>query len=83
MKRLYRDRVKSRPKKEIALTGHSVHVEYTVALPKRADLAARHLHLLNATFGTLFSDENFVTLLRAESMTAIPMYLKGLLEEEN
>lgn len=82
MKKLYRDRVKHRSKKEIAFTGHSVHVEYTVALPKRADLVARHLYLLNAIFGRLLSDENFVTLLRAESRTTIPMYLKQLLEEE-
>jgi hypothetical protein len=82
MKKLYRDRVKNRPKKEIAFIGHSVHVEYTVALPKRADLVARHLYPLNAIFGRLFSDENFLTLLRAESITTIPAYLRPLLEEE-
>jgi hypothetical protein len=75
VKKKYRDRVKNRPKKEIARTGHAAHVEYTAALPKRADLVARHLEILNVTFENLLSDEHFLTLLRAESMTTIPHYL--------
>jgi hypothetical protein len=36
---------------------------------------------LNRIFLKLFSDENFVTLLRAESMTAMPAYLQPLVKE--
>jgi len=77
MKKVYRHRAK----KTTAITGHSVHVKYTIALPKRADLVANRLCLLKAVFRKLFSDENFLTLLQAESMT-VPTYLKPLLEEE-
>ncbi len=82
MKKKYRDRVKNRPKWEKAFTGHAVHYAYALALPKRAYSVARHLEMFNATFKKLFSDENFVTLLRAESMTTIPIHLKPLFEEE-
>jgi hypothetical protein len=52
------------------------------AVPKRAALVAQHLRTLDGIFGTLFSDENFVTLLRAESMTRVPVYFQPLLKEE-
>jgi len=55
--------------------GHLLHVKYMEAVPKRAHLVAEHLRTLRETFETLFSDENFVTLLRAESMTSVPIYL--------
>jgi hypothetical protein len=58
----------------------SVRVQNTHALPERADSVASGLRALNGIFGEVFSDENFVTLLRAESMTAIPAYLKPLVE---
>jgi len=45
------------------------------AVPKRANLVAQHLRTLKENFETLFSDENFVTLLRAESMARVPIYL--------
>lgn len=81
MKKIYRDRVKNRPSQRTAITGHAVYLQYTLALPKRAELVGRHLGVLNRVFSRLFGDENFVTLLRAESMTTIPVYLKPLLEE--
>ena len=59
----------------------SVRTIYTVALPQRACLAATCLRNLNEVFRELFVDENFMTLLRAESMTMIPAYLKQLVEE--
>ena len=59
----------------------SVRTIYTAALPQRACLAATCLRNLNEVFGELFADENFMTLLRAESMTMIPAYLMQLVEE--
>jgi hypothetical protein len=52
------------------------------AVPKRARDVAQHLLLLRENFQTLFSDENFVTLLRAESLTMAPIYFQPLLTGE-
>lgn len=54
---------------------------YTVALPQRASFAAACVRNLNEVFRELFADENFMTLLRAESLTMIPAYLMQLVEE--
>jgi len=62
-------------------TGHVVYEEYSIALPKSAKLVAQHLATMRETFRSLFSDENFLTLLRAEGVTTIPAYLKPLFEE--
>lgn len=62
--------------------GHLIHVRYMEAVPKRADLVVRHLRTVKQIFETLFADENFVTLLRAESMTMVPVYLQPLLTGE-
>ena len=59
----------------------SVRTKNTVALPQRAGFAATCLRNLNEVFRELFADENFMTLLRAESMTMIPAYLTQLLGE--
>jgi hypothetical protein len=80
MKKLYRDRVKKQ-KTEPAFTGHAIYMNYTAALPKRADLVARDLDLVREVFQRLFSEEHFLTLLRAESMTTIPTYLELLLDD--
>jgi hypothetical protein len=74
VRRLHRDGVKSRTKKVNAATGRAIHLRYTLELPERAKLAARHLRLVNETFARLFADENFLTLLRAESIPTIPVY---------
>jgi len=66
---------RKRPSKRLAISGHHVHAEYSRAVPERAALVDRHLTLLICVFRKLFSDENFVTLLRAESITAIPTFL--------
>jgi hypothetical protein len=63
--------------------GHLIHVRYMEAVPKRANLVAQYLGTLKETFGVLLADENFVTLLRAESMTRVPVYFQPLLKEEN
>jgi hypothetical protein len=47
----------------------------------RMNLAAAdvQLHDLTALFRKILSDENFLTLLRAEGLTTIPSYLIGRL----
>ena len=80
MKKIYRNRVMNRPEQRTAITGHAVYLQYTLTLSRRAELVSRHLGILNRIFVRLFSDENFITLLRAESMT-VPVYLKLLLEK--
>jgi len=55
--------------------GHLLHVKYMEAVPKRLSLVSRHLRMLKETFETLFSDENFVTLLKAEGLGTLPTYL--------
>ena len=81
MKTIYRERVMNRPEQRTAITGHAVYLQYTLTLPTRAELVSRHLGVLNRVFLRLFGDENFVTLLRAESLTNVPVYLKLLLEK--
>ena len=51
------------------------------ALPELADLAAKKLEMLRSVLSELFTDENFVTLLEAESLTAIPAVLRSAFEE--
>jgi hypothetical protein len=80
VKKMYQERVKNRPKKATAVTGHAIYVEYTLTLPGRVELVARHLAVLNTAFEKLFADENFLTLLRAESMTTVPACLRPFLE---
>jgi hypothetical protein len=61
--------------------GITVQVRNSLALPERAATAAKLLRNSNAVFGDLFADENFVTLLQAESLTTIPSYLKVIFDE--
>jgi hypothetical protein len=81
VKKTYRERVMNPPRRQTAITGHAVYLQYTLTLPGRAELVRRHLGVLNRVFSKLFGDENFVTLLRAESMTTIPVNLKPAIEE--
>lgn len=71
--------MKKRPKGPRAITGHAVYEKYSAALPRRAELVARHLDAFSALFRRLFSDEHFVTLLRAESMRLIPSVVRLML----
>ncbi len=68
-------------KKKKAVRGISVQMRNTLALPERAETTVRYLGNINAVFGELFADENFITLLRAESLTAIPRYLWPVFDE--
>ncbi len=58
----------------------TIQVRNTLALPQRAEATARLLRDLRSVFAELFSDENFITLLRAESRTKLPDYLRATLE---
>jgi len=79
--RKHREKTKTR-RKPTAITGHVVYERYSTALPLRAGLVAKHLDSFNGIFSRLFSDEHFVTLLRAESMSSIPGLLKLMLQPE-
>lgn len=81
MKKLHRERVKNRAQKYTAFTGHAIYKQYSLALPRRAKLVADHLARVKEAFGRLFADENFLTLLEAEGVTAVPAHLKPLLQE--
>jgi hypothetical protein len=76
MKKIYRNRAKSKKPKRI-----TVQVKNTIALPERARTVASLLSRLRTVFGELFPDENFLVLLEAESLCTIPAYLNPLLEE--
>ncbi len=76
MKEIYLKRAKSKKTRR-----QTVQIKNTLALPVRADAVAQCLHRINEVFANLFSDENFVTLLRAESMTTIPKCLMTLFEK--
>jgi hypothetical protein len=75
MSRLYRDDRKQN------LSGITMHLYQALALPSLAASTAKRLELLRSVFGRLFADENFVTLLRAESLTTVPAYLAPPLEK--
>lgn len=62
-------------------TSHLCHAAYSTALPKRAAFVERQIILVSSIFRQLFSDENFRTLMRAESLTKVPVYFKPLFEE--
>ena len=56
-------------------TGDSSHLRKTSELPGRALSAANRLCGFKAIFEVLLQDENFITLLRAESKASMPAYL--------
>lgn len=66
MKKIYRNRAKLKPKIETA------RVRESRALPIRAQEISQALVEMDAIFMRLFSDENFITLLQAESLTEMP-----------
>ena len=69
----------AKPKKKIKI--ETKRVCKTRALPDLASSSAERLRSLTETLSQLFSDENFVTLLEAESFTAIPAILRPVFEE--
>ena len=77
----HREHTKS-PNKPSAITGHAVYEAYSTALPLRAEVVAKHLDTFSVILTRLFSDEHFVTLLRAESRSSIPGFVKLMLQRE-
>lgn len=75
MKKRYRERAKKRIKVE------TKRVSKTRALPDLALSASERLGKVTEALGQLFSDENFVTLLEAEALTAIPALLRPVFEK--
>ena len=77
MRKIYRQRAKKKVKVD------SARVKNTKALPGRAASTANCLRIVSEIFGELFSDENFITLLRAESVIEVPAYFVPLLRKGN
>lgn len=59
----------------------TARLKYSAALPVRAQETADALAQLARIFEPLFGDENFITLLRAETLTTVPAYLYPLVEK--
>lgn len=68
-------------KKKKVVRGITVQTRNTLALSDRAETAARCLGNMNAVFSKLFADENFITLLQAESITMLPAFLRPAFDE--
>jgi hypothetical protein len=71
-----RPRLRTKKKDKI----ETKRVYKTKALPNLANSTTKKLQMLTGILGQLYSDENFVTLLEAESMTAIPATLRSTFE---
>ena len=74
MRNIYRDRAKLKPKIETA------RIRESRALPVRAQEISLALLEMDAIFMRLYSDENFITLLQAESLTEIPSRCERILK---
>ena len=68
-------------KKKRVVRGITVQTRNTLALPERAQTAIRCLDKVKALFSKLFADENFITLLQAESIIMMPTYLRPVFDE--
>lgn len=58
------------------ITGHWFQAMYSAGLPERSAFITQQLSSIRSIFKELFSDEDLRTLLRAESMTAVPASLR-------
>jgi hypothetical protein len=75
VKKIYRDRAKLKPRIE------TVRIMQSRALPVRADEVLMAQSEMDAIFMRLFADENFITLLQAESLTTIPSRFECILKQ--
>jgi hypothetical protein len=57
------------------ICGDAAHLYKTLELPSRSAKSLQHFRVLKTTVLRLLEDENFVTLLRAESMLTVPSCL--------
>ena len=69
-------------KRSINFVAHHSHLHQILALPQQVTWTADHLARFRSIFGRLFRDENFVTLLRAESLAMIPEHLADLFDAD-
>lgn len=74
MKKIYRNRAKPKPKIQTA------RIRESLALPVRAQEISMALSEMDAIFTRLYSDENLITLLQAESLTEIPSRCERILK---
>jgi hypothetical protein len=74
-------RTPAKESRRAPITGHVLYTAYSAAVPGRAVFVEQQLLIINSVFRKLFSDDNFRTLMRAEELTAIPVYFKLLLED--
>jgi len=69
----------SKPKKKLSahvlVQTYRQHAQSNRALLKKAAVTNERLTILTSIIRRLFSDENFITLLRAESLLTMPEYL--------
>jgi hypothetical protein len=72
MTRLFRHVEKER----VSLRGHPLHLKCTQGLAELATNTTASLSSLREIFWDLLKDENFVTLLRAESLISFPACLR-------
>lgn len=77
MRKVYRQQAKRKVKVD------SARVKNTKALPSRAASTANSLQIVSEVFGQFFSDENFATLLCAESVIEFPAYFVPILRKGN
>jgi ParB family chromosome partitioning protein len=74
------------PKKEMSpkalMKEYHRQIEKTRALVRKADITKERLLLIVSALRRLLADENFVTLLRAESLLTMPEWLAGRLKTE-
>lgn len=68
-------------KKSTKARGITIQVWNTRELPQRSKRVAQSLSAYESVFATLYGDENFITLLEAESLTMIPDLLKEIFHE--
>jgi len=74
MKKKYLERAKTKIKVD------TKRVTKTRALPVLAASTTERFERLKNVLGHLFADENFITLLEAEGLTAIPAVLRPVFE---
>jgi hypothetical protein len=61
----------------------SQRIRFALALPTRSKAVSEQLTILDETFRRLFADENFITLLHAESMTSAPARYRASFGQAN
>jgi len=69
------NRQKARPSKEMLLRAYREETHRQQLIVKKAQLTENRLLVILSAVKTLLRDENFITMLRAESLDSMPKYL--------